>query len=232
MSLSRTVMRSLRLFQILWILAGMPALLSAGVMVTLETNLGVMRFELWPEVAPKTVANFVKLAGEGFYDGTAFHRVIKGRVVYGGDPLSKDSGQAPNWGTGGPGYSIEAELNERKHEFGVLSMDHNGNPNSAGSRFLICLAPSPNLNRRYTAFGKLVSGAEVLKRSGRFPSRRSPRGSGAARLGGWRLNRSGRLSPDLDLGLNSDLRLNDSARWNGDGSRACYLRSHFVRSAA
>ena len=169
MSLSSADMTSLRLFQIVWILAGMPALLSAGAMVTLETNLGAMRFELWPEVAPKTVANFVKLAESGFYDGTAFHRVIRGRVVYGGDPLSKDSDQASNLGNGGPGYSIQAELNERKHEFGVLSMDHSGNPNSAGSRFLICLAPSPNLNRRYTAFGKLVSGSEVLRKIGKVP---------------------------------------------------------------
>ena len=89
MSLSSADMTSLRLFQIVWILAGMPALLSAGAMVTLETNLGAMRFELWPEVAPKTVANFVKLAESGFYDGTAFHRVNRGRVVYGGDPLSE-----------------------------------------------------------------------------------------------------------------------------------------------
>lgn len=142
---------------------------SAGERCTIETSLGTMTFELWADVAPKTVANFKKLASESFFDGTAFHRVIRGRVIYGGDPLSKDSQQEAKWGTGGPGYTIEGELNDRKHDFGVISMAHDGNANEAGSRFLICLAPSPYLNKRYTAFGRLISGDDVLRKIGNVP---------------------------------------------------------------
>lgn len=137
--------------------------------VIMETSLGKLSIELLPEVAPKTVAHFKQLVQKGFYDGTAFHRVIKGFVVYGGDPLSKDPKKASEWGTGGPGYFVEAELSDQKHEFGTLSMSHDGNPNRAGSRFLICLGTRPVLNGRYTVFGKLKEGAAVLRKIGSVP---------------------------------------------------------------
>ena len=149
---------------------------AAAETITMETSLGSMSFELWSTAAPKTVMNFKKLVEKGFYDGTAFHRVIRGFVVYGGDPLTKDSAMEAKWGTGGPGYVIEGELGEQKHDFGVISMAHDGNPNQAGSRFLICLAPSPVLNGRYTAFGKLIAGAEVLKKIGSVPVKALPSG--------------------------------------------------------
>lgn len=142
---------------------------TAAETITMKTSLGSMSFELWSQTAPKTVMNFKKLVEKGFYDGTAFHRVIRGFVIYGGDPLTKDSTLESKWGTGGPGYVIEGELGDQKHDFGVISMAHDGNPNQAGSRFLICLAPSPVLNGRYTAFGKLVGGADVLKKIGNVP---------------------------------------------------------------
>jgi peptidyl-prolyl cis-trans isomerase B (cyclophilin B) len=144
-------------------------LLGASNTVLFETTLGNMSFELLPIVAPKTVNHFKDLVQKGFYDGTAFHRVLKGFVAYGCDPLSKDSAVESKWGTGGPGYVIDAELSDQAHEFGVISMSHDGNPNRAGSRFLVCLGTRPVLNRRYTVFGKLVSGAEVLKKIGNVP---------------------------------------------------------------
>lgn len=121
-----------------------------------------MAVELWPDVAPKTVDNFKKLAGEGFYDGTAFHRVIKGFMIQGGDPLTKDEAKQNRWGTGGPGYSIKAEFNAKSHERGVLSMARSQDPDSAGSQFFICHAPAKFLDRQYTAFGQLIRGEEVL----------------------------------------------------------------------
>lgn len=142
---------------------------AASTTVLFETSLGNMRFELLPGVAPKTVSHFQKLVQNGFYDHTAFHRVLKGFVVYGGDPLSKDPAAESKWGTGGPGYVIDAELSDQAHEFGVISMSHDGNPNRAGSRFLICLGTRSVLDRRYTVFGKLISGADVLKKIGNVP---------------------------------------------------------------
>ena len=88
--------------------------------VVIDTDAGSMTLKLWPEVAPKTVENFIKLAGEGFYDGTAFHRIVRGFMIQGGDPLSKED--HPHVGTGGPGYQIKAEFNDRSHIRGVLSM--------------------------------------------------------------------------------------------------------------
>ena len=137
--------------------------------VLFETTLGNMSFELLPSVAPKTVSHFKNLVQKRFYDRTAFHRVLKGFVVYGGDPLSKDPAVESKWGTGGPGYAIDAELSDQAHEFGVISMSHDGNPNQAGSRFLICLGTRPVLNGRYTVFVKLISGADVLKKIGNVP---------------------------------------------------------------
>jgi len=128
-----------------------------------------MRVELWPDVAPKTVENFKTLAQKGFYDGTAFHRIVKGFMIQGGDPLTKDPKMEADWGTGGPGYKIKAEFNDRSHERGVISMARSQQPDSAGSQFFICLEDAKFLDRNYTAFGQLVSGDEVLGKIGETP---------------------------------------------------------------
>jgi len=132
----------------------------------IKTAYGDMVVEFWPDVAPKTVENFKSLAKKGFYDGTAFHRIVKGFMIQGGDPLTKDPSKEDRWGTGGPGYSIDAEFNDRPHVRGVLSMARSQNPNSAGSQFFICLGDASFLNRQYTAFGKLIKGDDVLTKLG------------------------------------------------------------------
>jgi len=122
-------------------------------------NGDVIKGELYPDKAPKTVENFEKLANEGFYDGLNFHRVIPGFMIQGGDPAGN--------GTGGPGYSIPGEFkangfaqNDLKHTRGVLSMARAQDPNSAGSQFFIMHADSPWLDGQYAAFGKVTSGME------------------------------------------------------------------------
>ena len=120
---------------------------------------GVIQLELYPEVAPESVKNFISLANSGFYDGLIFHRVILGFMIQGGDPLGK--------GTGGPGYSIKGEFarngvkNNLKHTRGVLSMARSMMPNSAGSQFFIMVEDAPHLDGQYAAFGKLVTGFDV-----------------------------------------------------------------------
>lgn len=136
---------------------------------TIKTSAGDMTIEFWSDVAPNTVANFIKLAGEGFYDGTCFHRIMKGFMIQGGDPLSKDQTSERLWGTGGPGYTIDAEFNERSHQRGVLSMARSQDPNSAGSQFFICLGDASFLDGQYTGFGCLVEGDEVLGAIGDTP---------------------------------------------------------------
>jgi peptidyl-prolyl cis-trans isomerase B (cyclophilin B) len=135
----------------------------------ITTTEGQMVIEFWPDVAPKTVANFKKLASQGFYDGTCLHRIIKGFMIQGGDPLTKDAGAEDRWGTGGPGYTIKAEFNNRPHESGVISMARSSDPDSAGSQFFICDAPASDsgmqyLNGKYTDFGKLIKGDGVLRK--------------------------------------------------------------------
>lgn len=142
---------------------------------TLKTTKGDMTLEFWEDVAPNTVKNFLKLASEGFYDGTAFHRIIDGFMIQGGDPLSKD-GDHPRIGTGGPGYQIDAEFNEKKHVFGVLSMARSADPNSAGSQFFICLGDAAFLDGQYTGFGQLSAGEDVLKAIGKTPVTRGAGG--------------------------------------------------------
>jgi peptidyl-prolyl cis-trans isomerase B (cyclophilin B) len=128
----------------------------------IKTSEGEMVAEFWPDVAPKTVENFKKLAKSGFYDGTAFHRVIKGFMIQGGDPLTKDESKQSRWGTGDPGYKIDAEFNKKSHTKGVLSMARSQDPNSAGSQFFICHGNPTFLDGQYTAFGKLIKGEDVL----------------------------------------------------------------------
>ena len=133
----------------------------------IKTDLGEMTLEFWPDVAPNTVANFKKLASKGFYDGTAFHRIIKGFMIQGGDPLSKTDD--PMVGTGDPGYKIKAEFNSRPHIKGVISMARSQNPDSAGCQFFICLDNADFLNGQYTAFGKVIKGEDVLLKIGSVP---------------------------------------------------------------
>ena len=131
--------------------------------VIIHTNYGDMTVEFWPDVAPKTVANFLKLSREGYYTGTAFHRIIKGFMIQGGCPNSKVGARgAP--GTGGPGYQVKAEFNNRAHVKGVLSMARSSDPDSAGSQFFVCHGDASFLNNKYTAFGKLVAGEETLNK--------------------------------------------------------------------
>ncbi len=136
----------------------------------IKTTAGEMTVAFWPDVAPATVENFKKLAREGYYDGTAFHRIVKGFMIQGGDPLTKDARQESRWGTGGPGYQIKAEFNARPHVRGVLSMARSQAPDSAGSQFFICLAEAKFLDRQYTAFGTLVKGDDVLGKIGETPT--------------------------------------------------------------
>jgi peptidyl-prolyl cis-trans isomerase B (cyclophilin B) len=130
----------------------------------ISTSAGDMTLAFWPEVAPKTVENFQTLARKGFYDGTSFHRIVKGFMIQGGDPLTKDAGKEELWGTGDAGYKIKAEFNDRSHQRGVISMARSKNPDSAGSQFFICLGDASFLDRNYTAFGQLISGDDVLSR--------------------------------------------------------------------
>lgn len=142
----------------------------------IKTAQGEMVAEFWPDVAPKTVENFITLAKKGFYDGTAFHRIVKGFMIQGGDPKSKDAALEAEWGTGDPGYKIKAEFNERKHVRGVLSMARSRNPDSAGSQFFIMLDEAPFLDGQYTGFGKLIKGEDVLAKLGDTPVGPSPNG--------------------------------------------------------
>ncbi len=143
----------------------------------IKTPQGEMVVEFWSDVAPKTVENFKKLAKDGFYDGTAFHRVIKGFMIQGGDPLTKDASMESRWGTGDPGYKIKAEFNSRKHEKGVLSMARSQSPDSAGSQFFICHGDASFLDNKYTAFGKLIKGEDVLDKIANCEKRAGGEGS-------------------------------------------------------
>ena len=129
--------------------------------VIMETNRGIMKLKLFPDVAPKHCNNFKKLANSGYYDGTAFHRIIPGFMIQGGDINSRDNNQN-NDGLGGPGWSVDAEFNEVSHKRGVLSMARGPDPNSAGSQFFICVADAPHLDGKYTAFGEVIENVHVV----------------------------------------------------------------------
>jgi peptidyl-prolyl cis-trans isomerase B (cyclophilin B) len=137
---------------------------SMNEVAVLKTSEGEMVLEFWPDVAPNHVKNFKDLAKKGFYDGTCFHRVIKGFMIQGGDPLTKDDKMEARWGTGGPGHSVKAEFNDKAHTRGVLSMARSQDPNSAGSQFFICHGDPRFLDKQYTAFGKLIKGDDVLEK--------------------------------------------------------------------
>lgn len=144
--------------------------MNANEVAVIKTTEGEMVVEFWPDVAPKTVDNFKALAKKGFYDGTCFHRVIKGFMIQGGDPNTKDADKESQWGMGGPGYQIKAEFNDRHHDRGVLSMARSTDPDSAGSQFFICHGTPRFLDRQYTAFGKLIKGDDVLEKIATTPT--------------------------------------------------------------
>lgn len=128
--------------------------------VTMNTNMGTIKVELYPDIAPNTVKNFISLINKGFYDGLIFHRVIRGFMIQGGCP--------EGMGTGGPGYSIKGEFsmngfeNNLKHTAGVISMARSQMPDSAGSQFFLMHEDSPHLDGQYAAFGKVTEGMDVV----------------------------------------------------------------------
>ena len=139
----------------------------------IKTSAGEMVVRFWTDVAPKTVENFKTLSKKGFYDGTCFHRIVKGFMIQGGDPLTKDPGAEARWGTGDPGYKVKAEFNAKPHVRGVLSMARSQHPDSAGCQFFICLADAKFLDRQYTAFGEVIKGDDVLGKIGETPTSRN-----------------------------------------------------------
>jgi len=142
----------------------------------IKTSEGDMVVEFWTDAAPNTIENFKKLARSGFYNGTIFHRIVKGFMIQGGDPNSKDPAKENKYGEGGPGYKIKAEFNDHSHERGVLSMAREPDPDSAGSQFFVCLAPVTRLDHQYTTFGKLIKGDDVLEKIGNTPVTRNSMG--------------------------------------------------------
>ena len=140
-----------------------------GVTATIETNAGSMKLEFFPDKAPGHVENFVKLAEDGFYDGTVFHRTIPGFMIQGGCP--------DGTGMGGPGYKIKAEFNDTHHARGILSMARSQDPNSAGSQFFICHGDAAFLDGQYTAFGRLIEGDDTLDKIATAPCQPGGEGS-------------------------------------------------------
>ncbi len=153
--------------------AAKPAAKDGDEVAVLETSKGKMVVEFWEKDAPKTVASFKTLARKGYFDGTGFHRIIKGFMIQGGDPNSKNP-NAANLGTGGPGYTIPDEFNSHRHLKGVLSMANTGSPNSGGSQFFIMHGTNAGLDGHYTAFGHLISGMGVLDKIANSPTGPNP----------------------------------------------------------
>ena len=153
-----------------------PTMNASNEVAVIKTSEGEMVVQFWNDAAPNTIENFKKLARSGFYDSTIFHRIVKGFMIQGGDPNSKDPGKESSYGQGGPGYKIKAEFNDHSHERGIISMARSSDPDSAGSQFFICLAPVPRLDHEYTTFGKLIKGDDVLKKIGDTPVTRNSTG--------------------------------------------------------
>ena len=143
--------------------------INANDIVFMETSVGKLQLKLFPDVAPEHCKNFKKLANSGFYDGTAFHRVIPGFMIQGGDILSRDF-DSDNDGTGGPGWTINAEFNNISHKRGILSMARATDPNSAGSQFFICVADAFHLDSNYTVFGEVIDKIHVIDRIVKSPT--------------------------------------------------------------
>jgi peptidyl-prolyl cis-trans isomerase B (cyclophilin B) len=133
----------------------------------METSAGKITIELYPKLAPNHVNSFVFLAKEGYYDGVIFHRVIKDFMLQGGDPTGT--------GTGGPGYKLPAEFNDTKHVRGILSAARTADPNSAGSQFFLMHGDAPHLDGKYTVYGKVVDGLDVVDKIANLPTGRNDR---------------------------------------------------------
>jgi peptidyl-prolyl cis-trans isomerase B (cyclophilin B) len=149
---------------------------SSNEVAVIKTSEGEMVIQFWTDAAPNTIENFKKLARQGFYDGTIFHRIVKDFMIQGGDPNSKDPAKENSYGQGGPDYKIKAEFNDHPHDRGVMSMARSADPDSAGSQFFICLAPVHRLDHQYTTFGKLIKGDDVLEKIGNIPVERNAQG--------------------------------------------------------
>lgn len=131
--------------------------------IKLHTNKGIIDLELFEETTPKTVANFIKLAEDGFYNGVKFHRVIKGFMIQGGDPLTKDDKESYRWGTGGPGYTFDDEIGDTNGNYeGTISMANAG-PNTNGSQFFINVKDNNFLDTKHTVFGRVTGGMDVVR---------------------------------------------------------------------
>ncbi|HYE16949.1 MAG TPA: peptidylprolyl isomerase [Tepidisphaeraceae bacterium] len=133
----------------------------------METTAGTITIELYPKLAPNHVNSFVFLAKEGYYDGVIFHRVIKDFMLQGGDPTGT--------GMGGPGYKLPAEFNDTKHVRGILSAARTQDPNSAGSQFFLMHGDSPHLDGKYTVYGKVIEGLDVVDKIANLPTGRNDR---------------------------------------------------------
>src|SRR5213595_1421173 len=153
-----------------------PTMNASNEVAVIKTSEGDMVVQFWTDAAPKTIENFKKLARSGFYDGTIFHRIVKGFMIQGGDPNSKDPAKENSYGEGGPSYKIKAEFNDHSHQRGVISMARSSDPDSAGSQFFICLAPVPRLDHQYTTFGRVIKGDDVLAKIGDTPVTRNSMG--------------------------------------------------------
>src|SRR3954465_12046770 len=149
---------------------------SSNEVAVIKTSEGDMVVQFWTDAAHNPAENFKKLARQGFYDGTIFHRIVKGFMIQGGDPNSKDPAKEASYGQGGPGYNINAEFNDHSHDAGVLSMARSSDPDSAGSQFFICLGPVHRLDHQYTTFGKLIKGEDVLEKIGNPPVEQNSQG--------------------------------------------------------
>jgi peptidyl-prolyl cis-trans isomerase B (cyclophilin B) len=145
----------------------------------IKTKFGDITLKFFPNVAPNHVKNFIDLARSGFYNGTTFHRVIPGFMIQGGDPNTKSPDRSRH-GMGGPGYNVKAEFSNLPHKRGTLSMARAGHPDSAGSQFFVCTAPAPSLDGKYTVFGEVTSGIDVVDKIISQP--RDPRDNPSERI--------------------------------------------------
>jgi peptidyl-prolyl cis-trans isomerase B (cyclophilin B) len=145
----------------------------------IHTKLGDIKLAFYPDLAPNHVESFISLAKKGFFDGTIFHRVVPGFVIQGGDPNTKDPDRSRH-GMGGPGYQVKAEFSDKLHKRGTLSMARSAHPDSAGSQFFICVADAPFLDGKYTVFGEVTSGMDVVDKIVAQP--RDPRDNPTERI--------------------------------------------------
>jgi len=154
--------RAVQVFVVVAFCAGLAHAKGKNPVAVIETNFGQIEIELMPDKAPKTVENFLKLARQGFYDGTRFHRIVPGFVIQGGDPKSKDVSRRAEWGTGGPGYTFEDEPVKMEYERGCVAMANSGRDTN-GSQFFICVKDlRGRLPPKYNNFGKVIKGMDVV----------------------------------------------------------------------